>query len=214
MEREEGARVEGIQIKAAKIISVVFHPLFVPLYGLLVIFMAPTLFWYLPFNLKKILFLIVLANNVIIPVSLMPFLKYRNIINSWVLETRGERVVPLLAVSLLYFVTSFIMFRLQIPLFLKAYLYSVSFLSLAVLVINLWWKISLHSVGAGLLTGTVIFLSLKMSASLTWFLVPSIIITGLVLSSRLKLEAHNPLQVYLGFITGFAGLGLFMLLLQ
>lgn len=211
MERKEGA---GIQIKAAKIISVVFHPLFVPLYGLLVIFTAPTLFWYLPFDVKKILFLIVVANNVIIPVSLMPFLRYRNIINSWVLETRNERIVPLLSVSLLYFVTSFIMFRLQIPLFLKAYIYSVSFLSLIVMVINLWWKISLHSVGAGLLTGTVIFLALKMSAPLTWFLIPSILISGFVLSSRLKVEAHNPAQVYLGFLTGSGGISLFMLLLQ
>jgi membrane-associated phospholipid phosphatase len=210
----ESGRDETVQINAAKIISLVFHPLLVPLYGIVVIFTAPTLFWYLPFNLKKILILLILANNVIIPVSLMPFLRYRNIINSWALETRGERVIPLLSASLLYFVTSFIMFRLQIPLFLKAYSYSISFISILVLVINFWWKISLHATGAGVLAGIVVILSLKMSAYLIWFIIPVILVAGLVLSSRLKLNSHNPLQVYTGFLTGFAGLCLFMLLLQ
>jgi hypothetical protein len=47
---------------------------------------------------------------------------------------------------------------------------------------------------------------------LTWFLIPVIIISGLILSSRLKLNSHNVSQVYLGFATGFAGMNLFMLL--
>ena len=38
---------------AAKIISILFHPLLMPVYGLLVIFFAPTLFWYLPFRVKE-----------------------------------------------------------------------------------------------------------------------------------------------------------------
>jgi hypothetical protein len=80
------------------------------------------------------------------------------------------------------------MFRLQIPIFVKTYIFSTSFLALTVLVINLWWKISLHSAGAGALIGIVIALSLKMSVPLTWFLIPAVLIAGLVLSSRLKLN--------------------------
>jgi hypothetical protein len=104
------------------------------------------------------------------------------------------------------------MFRLQIPVFLKAYIFSTSFIAITVTIINFWWKISLHSVGAGILTGIVIVLSLKMMVPLTWFLIPVIIISGLILSSRLKLNSHNVSQVYLGFATGFAGMNLFMLL--
>lgn len=207
-------RSELIRTRAAEIISIVFHPLFMPLYGLVVIFTAPTLFWYLPFEVKRILFLIMLANNVIIPVSILPFLKYRNIINSWFLETRSERVVPLFIGTLLYFVTSFIMFKLQIPLFLKAYFYAISFISTIVLIVNFWFKISLHATGAGLLTGIILVLSLKMSAHLTWFMIPAILVAGLVMSSRLKTDTHNPMEVYAGFFTGFAGLYIFMVLLQ
>ena len=53
----------------AKILSVVFHPLLMLVYGLAIIFSAPTLFGYLPVEVKKILFLIVLVNNVFLPIT-------------------------------------------------------------------------------------------------------------------------------------------------
>jgi hypothetical protein len=198
----------------AKVISVIFHPLFVPLYGMIIIFTAPTLFWYIPFKVKKILLFVVATNNVLIPVSLMPFFRYRNIISSWAIETRKERRIPLLAVSFFYSITSFILFRLQIPLFIKSFIFATAVLAITVSVVNFWWKISLHSVGAGALAGLVIVLSLNMMVPLTWFLIPVLLISGLILSSRLRLNTHNPPEVYLGFITGIIGMYLLMLLFQ
>ncbi|MBA4322426.1 MAG: hypothetical protein C0408_06360 [Odoribacter sp.] len=206
----ENNRTTGIRETIAKITSVIFHPLFMPLYGLLIIFTAPTFFLYIPFKVKKILFLVVATNNILLPVLLLPFFRYRNIISSWIIETRKERIVPLLSVSFFYSITSIILFRLHIPLFLKAYIFSTAIIAIVVTIINFWWKISLHSVGAGALTGIVVVLSLKMMVPLTWFLIPVILIAGLVLSSRLKLNSHNGSQVYLGFLTGFAGMNLIM----
>jgi len=196
----------------AKVISVIFHPLFMPLYGMIIIFTAPTLFSYIPFNVKKILLFVIATNNILVPLSLMPFFRYRNIIRSWNIETRKERIIPLLSVSFFYSVTSYIIFRLQIPLFIKSFIFANALLAIAVSIINFWWKISLHSVGAGALAGLVIALSVNMMIPLTWFLIPVLIIAGLILSSRLRLETHNPPEVYIGFLSGFAGLNLLMLL--
>ncbi len=196
----------------ARIISVVFHPLFMPVYGLLIIFSAPTLFGYLPFQVKKLLLLIVMINNVILPFSLMPFFIHRNIISSWTVENRRERIIPLLLTTILYSVTSFIIFRLPIPLFLKTFVFSTFFISIIVTVINFWWKISLHSTAAGAIIALVLILSFKMFTPLTGYLVISVIAGGLVLSSRLRLNYHNPLQVWMGFLAGFFGLSLFMML--
>lgn len=196
----------------AKVISVIFHPLFMPLYGMIIIFTAPTLFSYIPFNVKKILLFVIATNNILVPLSLMPFFRYRNIIRSWNIETRKERIIPLLSVSFFYSVTSYIIFRLQIPLFIKSFIFATALLAIAVSIINFWWKISLHSVGAGALAGLVIALSVNMMIPLTWFLIPVLIIAGLILSSRLRLETHNPPEVYIGFLSGFAGLNLLMLL--
>jgi len=198
----------------AKIFSVVFHPLLMLVYGMAIIFSAPTLFGYLPVQIKKLMFLIVLVNNVFLPVSLLPFFMHRGIISSWTVNERKERTIPLILTTLLYGVTSYIIFRYQIPLFLKSYIFSAFFLSLIVTLINLWWKISLHSVGAGALLGIVLILSLRTHTSLVEYLILVIITGGLVLSSRLKLNYHNPQQVWLGYLTGFLGLILFMILFQ
>lgn len=201
-------------VRLAKIISVVFHPLLMPVYGLAIIFSAPTLFGYLPFNVKRLLILIMLVNNVLLPLSLLPFFIHRNIISSWTIIERKERNIPLIISTLLYCTSSFIIFRFPIPVFLKSFIFGASILSLIVTVINFWWKISLHSVGAGALISLVLILSLKMLTPLEWYLIPVVIITGLVLSSRLKLNLHSPAQVWIGLFTGFFGLSLFMMLFQ
>ena len=51
-----------------------------------------------------------------------------------------------------------------------------------------------------------------MLTSLDWYLISAVIIGGLVLSSRLKLNLHSPQQVWIGLATGFLGLILFMYL--
>ena len=183
-----------------------------PVYGMAIIFSAPTLFGYLPFNMKKLLILIMLVNNVLLPLSLLPFFIRMNIISSWTITERKERNFPLIITTILYCITSFLIFRFNIPVFLKTYIFAASFISLIVTVINFWWKISLHSVGAGALISLVFILSLKMLTPLEWYLISTVVIGGLVLSSRLKLNLHSPQQVWIGLFTGFFGLALFMML--
>ena len=198
----------------AKIIAVVFHPLMMPVYAMAIIFSAPTLLGYLPFNVKKLLLLIMLVNNILLPLSFLPFLINRNIITSWAITERRERNIPLIITAILYCVTSFIIFRLPIPLFLKSFIFATAVLSLMVTVINFRWKISLHSVGAGALIGLVLMLSLKMLAPLDLYLISAIIAGGLILSSRLKLNLHNSQQVWVGLSAGFFGLTVSMMLFQ
>jgi hypothetical protein len=95
----------------AKTVSIVFHPLFMPLYGLAILFSAPTFLKYLPAEVKRVLFIVVVIDNVILPLALLPFLRYRNLISSFHIDDRKERIIPLLITSILYCTTSFIVFR-------------------------------------------------------------------------------------------------------
>ena len=197
----------------ARVISLIFHPLLMPVYGLVIIFAAPTLYGYIPFEIKKLLFLIALVNNVLLPLSLLPFFIHRKIIRSWAIGAREERIIPLIITNIFYLVTSIIIFRLPVPHFLKAYFFALFCVSILGTAINLLWKVSLHSMGAGVLTAIVLILSFKMQTQLLWYLIPAIIAGSLVLSSRLHLNIHNPEQVWVGFATGFFGLALTLQLL-
>src|SRR5664280_2286328 len=92
---------KDILYSVSKVIAIIFHPLLMPVYGMAIIFIAPTLLEYLPFNVKKLLILIVLVDNVLLPLSILPFLIQKNIITSWAVSERKERYFPLIVTTLL-----------------------------------------------------------------------------------------------------------------
>ena len=202
----------GFSDKPARIISIIFHPLLMPVYGMAIIFSAPTLYTYIPFEVKRLVILIVLVNNVLLPLSLLPFFIHSRMISSWSMNERQDRVIPLIINTMLYIVTSYILFRFTVPHFLKSYIMTVGLLSLIATLINLRWKISLYSMGAGLLLSVVIMLSVKMYTPLIWYIIPAGIAAGFVLSSRLQLNYHNPGQVWCGFFAGLLGFSLLIML--
>lgn len=198
--------------KLAKTVSVIFHPFLMPVYGLVIIFIAPTLFNYLPFEVKKLMMMIILVNNVLLPLSLLPFFVHHNIIHSWFVTERKDRIIPLILSTILYIVTTYIVFRFKVPFFLKTFFLAITVLSLVATLINFWWKISLHSIGAGAILALVILLSVKMYTPLLWYVIPVILAGGLILSSRLQLNHHNPRQVWSGFFAGILGFSIVMYL--
>jgi hypothetical protein len=206
------SRSEVIADKLASVVSVIFHPLLIPVYGLAIIFVAPTLLNYLPFEVKKLIILIVIVNNILLPLSLLPIFIHRNLISSWLMNERKDRIIPLMLTTILYLVTAYIIFRFQVPFFLKTFFLAAALLSLVATTINFWWKISLHAIGAGVLTSLVFLLSLKMYTPLLWYMISTIIAGGLILSARLQLKLHTPAQVWFGFLAGLLGFSVIMML--
>jgi len=194
----------------AKFISVIFHPVLMPLYGLIIIFSAPTLFDFLPSVQKKIVLLIFSTNNILLPLSLIPYMKWRKMISSWTIDDRSERIIPMAITSFFYLVTVYVVLKFNIPVFIKAFILSTALFSFVLTVINFWWKISIHSAAAGAMTSLIFVLSIKMHTPLTPFLISAILASGLILSSRLWLNSHNPKEVWIGYLAGIAGMAGFL----
>ena len=193
------------------VISVIMHPLFLPVYGLLLIFNAPTFMVHLPAEIKRVIFLLTAVNMTIVPVALLPLLKQRNVISSYSMNLRKERIIPLAIGTMMYVVTTIIFYSYQIPVIIKSFMLSASLASFLILVITFNWKISVHAAGAGGLLATVMVLSIRMYADLIVIWLPLIILSGILMSARLYLGSHNPAQVYTGFFTGFVSFFLVML---
>ena len=201
----------SIDDRLAQIISGVFHPLLMPFYGLLIIFNAPALYGYLPLQVKRIMFFIILVENILIPVMLITYLKFRNIITTWTMDSRKERIMPLIMTSFFYVFTVYLTYRFHIPFFIKSFIVCLAVLAVAVTIISFWYKISIHATAAGALTALVLVLSLRMQAPLAWLMIIVILASGLVMSSRLWLGSHTPGEVWSGFLLGIFGSGLCLL---
>lgn len=187
----------------SNIISVIFHPVFLPVYGFLIIFNAPTFMVHLPTGLKRVIISLATINMTVVPLALMPFLKYRNVIKSYKMDSRQERIIPLSIGAMMYIVTCVIFYSYEIPQLVKSFTLAASLTSVLILLITFRWKISAHAAGMGALLATVIVLSIKMMANLSVLWIPVLLFSGLVLSARMILKSHNPSQIYAGYIVGF-----------
>lgn len=192
---------------ASQVISVIFFPGFLPIYGLLIIFNAPTLFSYELAvrygSMKGIILLLAFINMTVVPLAFMPLLKYRKVISSYSMYTRTDRIIPMSIGSLMYVVTTIIFFSFSIPGIIKSFILATTIVAILILVITFKWKISIHSAGLGSLLAAVMALSVRMYADLTLLWILVILCSGLVMAARLYLSSHTPLQVYAGFALGF-----------
>jgi hypothetical protein len=200
--------------RAAEILSVVFHPLFIPLYGLLIIYSSPTLLSFIPPQLKRMILVLVMANNVLLPIALAIVLYARGAIASLRARGRNERVLLLIFALVMYSLTAFVLLRIQVPSLFKAYLVSIAVVTLVTLLITIKYHISMHSVGFGGLLVLVIFMTVLYQISMVWQLFAVVLAGGAVMSSRIYLDDHSPAEVWSGFFTGAAvmGVSLFLLL--
>ena len=205
---------KGWMTRTAEILSVVFHPLFIPLYGLLIIYSSPTLLSFIPSQLKTVIFLLVLANNVVLPLALAAILRIRGAIASFNARDRNERVILMAFALMMYTLTAWLLLRMQVPTLIRAYFISIAIVTLITLLVTTLYMVSLHAAGIGGLLVLIISMVVFYDISTVWQLTAVVIAGGAVMSSRIWLGDHTPTEVWTGLFTGAAvmALSLFFLL--
>ncbi len=202
--------------KSAKVISWIFLPLFLPLYGFMFSLYMPSeekiisnpSLYALPSELKDQLVVLFSIFGVIAP-GISFILLYRNrVISTIEMDERKERFVPLFIVFTYCIILFFLFYYIKAPnSILPIYIYSLpltgAIIPLVFIVINSWSKISLHAAGAGILCGYLYAFFAHQLIIEYHFILIAFLISGLVMSSRLILQKHTPFQVYSGWIVSF-----------
>ncbi len=189
--------------KASKAISFVFHPLLMPSLGLLVLFNSGTYLSYLPPEIKQWMFIIIFLSTCVLPLGLIPFMIYRNLLKDVYMQKRQERFLPLVVSLILYAFCFYLIRRIEIPRFYSAFILSSTLTVLTTLLITIGLRISIHMAGIGGLIALIGYLSFSMNVNLQFYLIVSVLLAGFLGTSRLLLEAHTPAEVYTGFLAGF-----------
>jgi hypothetical protein len=190
-------------ISFSQLLSYLLHPLIIPTLAISALMLRPDLYSIvLPVWLKLWFIAIVFVFTLLIPAAGVLLLFKLNKVYSIELNQRTERTVPLLIASASYMALLFFMKQPNIPPVFLYIVYSATFALLAGLLINMVYKISLHSLGWSALATTLIIISLRMGVSLLLLISVAVILSGFVGYARLKENAHNPAQVYLGFVAG------------
>ncbi len=192
-----------MQKKLAVFFSALFHPLFMPSICLLIIFNSGTYLAYMPYELKRLIFILVLVLTLVLPLAILPLLKLQRLIGDYSMSSRKERLLPLLFTFLFYGFGYFLIQRVSVvPRFIQLTVLATVVLVLLSLLVSLKWKISLHMLGVGGLTGIVLALVPMQVIHAPYFLSLVFFMAGITGTSRLILKAHVPAQVYAGYLLG------------
>lgn len=189
--------------KTALTISIIFHPLVLPLYGFYFLLNHDLMLSLMSFKGKSILMASVTIGMVLLPTLLVPLYRYIQVISSYLMDKREERFVPLTVTFALYLLTYFFLNRLPVSSSVPGFALAASIAILVNLIVLLKWKISSHAIGIGGIVGLVMVLFKHNPISPLWVVI-ALVIAGLVCTSRLILNAHSPAQVYAGLLTGLA----------
>lgn len=193
----------------AKFISIVFHPIFMPVYmAFLVVELNPSHFPLLfgkHYNVILGMLVMLMVGFPLISVALMRGL---GLIKSFKMDGAKERFIPMIAVGTFYLWT-FVMYKPNSKMvFAQDALLSNMILGCVIGVFmafffNSFYKISFHSIAAGALVALVMNIMPYSSYNLAPLFIVSIIVAGLIATSRLVLKAHQPKEVYIGLLAGY-----------
>ena len=192
-------------IKTANIISHLFHPLLMATYGCLIVFFGLTdtiYFIFTPFKLKLVLTFTIFFFFFLLPVLNLLILYKLGYVSSLMVENRKERTFPLLMTSLCYFGLFYMIYDFNIWPAIKLFILGGGLCIFFAAIVTLWWQISAHMIGIGGLIGALFAICYFMQMPILMAICACLIIAGCIGFARLKLNAHTPAQVYVGFIFG------------
>lgn len=188
----------------ARLISILFHPIFMPILGISLLFYTNSYISYtLHKEMKNAVLLLVGLNTIAMPVLITSFLLWRGIISSVKMAHMRERTIPYAGTLVFYALTIYLLKDVYLPAILVRFMVAALISVFCAFIINFFWKISAHLIGMGGLCGALACISIKLQTDVTLLLLLAIFISGLVGASRLLLKAHSPSQVYAGYFIGF-----------
>jgi len=205
----------------AYIFSVIFHPLLMVTYMLLILLSVnPHSFGPERAAGGIRIILMTFFSTFFIPLISVLMMKALKLIPSIELKNAEDRIGPFIVTGVFYISTFYLVYRNpNMPVAFKAcFLGAVIGLFLAFF-INLFSKISLHAVGVGGFLGMVLITVQQselfpfvwnssilgmVEVGIFGLLTTAILVSGIVGTSRLILDAHEPKDLYGGYLVGLA----------
>ncbi len=189
-------------ILAARIVSMLFTPFYLPIVGLIALF----LFSYLsifPLAYKLQVLIMTYLFTILLPTVMIHLYRRYQGWNLIELGQRERRMVPYIISIVCYFSFIYLMERLHMPHFIGSIIIAALLVQIVCAIINVWWKISTHTAAIGGVGGALFAFAEYLGFNPVWWLCLVFFVAGLLGTSRMILRQHNLSQVVAGFWVGF-----------
>lgn len=188
-------------ILASRVISSIISPFYLPVFGMIVLFMFTYLGMLDTWIKLRVLFIVYLF-TVAIPTYLIRLYHYYHGWTPIQIGTKERRMVPYVIAIVCYFICYYILNLLHMPHFIGTVIVAALVLQVVCALVNLRWKVSTHSAAIGGVIGALIAFSFLFTFNPTWWLFFLFFMAGLVGTSRMILRQHTLIEVSMGFLIG------------
>ena len=188
---------------AARIISVVFHPLFIPVYLILFYIHISPAAPFLDSWQKLRLSLSATIMYTVFPLVTILLAKALGFVKSIFLRSQKDRIIPYISCGLYYFWMWYVLRNQpEFPRELVLLSFAIFVASSGGLIANSFFKISMHSIAAGVMCTFIYLLAVRTDANYGFYISLALLFSGLVCTCRLINSDHDQREVYAGFFLG------------
>lgn len=189
-------------ILAARIVSMLFTPFYLPLVGLVVLFWLSYLSQY-PASYKFFVLAVVYFFTILLPTFLIHLYRRYQGWSLFELGRKERRMVPYVISILCYFTCIYLMEQMHMPHFMGSIVIAALMIQIVCALINVWWKISTHTAAIGGMGGALFVFSDLFGFNPVWWFCLTFIVAGILGTARMLLRQHTLSQVVGGFLVGF-----------
>lgn len=187
----------------SNIISWVFHPVLIPLWGIILIFNSGSYISHLNWEAKRVILGIVFFATILMPLATVSLLYYQQIIKDFTGKNGRDRMISIAAFTLFYIFCWYLLNKLPISRHIQFYMMNLSLLSIFCLIVSIKWNLSIHMAGIGALSGSILAFTFSRGLQLEAIIMILFIASGLTGYARLINQKNTPVQVYLSYLLGF-----------
>jgi hypothetical protein len=90
----------------------------------------------------------------------------------------------------------------QYPVEFRILSFGIFLSSSAGLMANIYMKVSMHAIASGVMVAFLLLLGYREDVGMTGYISLSMLLAGLICTSRLIDSDHKPKEIYVGFIIG------------
>jgi hypothetical protein len=193
---------------AAKIISYIFHPLFIPVYlSWLAVETQSYLFGVFSEWEKTIFIARFAVMYIMFPLVSVLLMKALGFVSSIHLTTQKDRIIPYV-VSMIYYWWMWYLLHNQ-PEYPKQFVVlslSIFLASVGGLMANINMKISMHAIAAGVMSAFVMLLGLSQDIDFGAYISISVLLAGIICTARFIDSDHTAKEIYSGLLVGILSL--------
>lgn len=184
-----------------KSFSYIFHPLLMPLLGVIFYFSKTPRFIPEPVMKAKVFSVTILT--IILPILLYFLLKTIKKVESLELKTTKERIIPLiLNVMIIVLILKRVLPYDEIPELYYFYLGVLFSVLTCLFLAILKFKASIHMIGSAGFFMFAVALSIHFKININGTIAIMCIVMGAIATSRLHLKAHTNAELLIGFFVG------------